>query len=458
VAEIICSCGMKLPVRLRWAEFLLAVAAVVAVIVFTERSAWQQISRLRKGLRPEAIERVRSADRLRSTVLEMHATWELAMETGKAGNQTSFELIGKRLEALVRQQLADPAATQELLDKIATEQRAYQALAARALTELKTRTTGSAPARNDEVEGHLSRLLALCEELGSANDAAAQRVLKEADTGLTALQRFLFMSLVGLLIFGTVVLILTYRWMVGPLRSSLAESRTLIERQEKLASLGVFAAGIAHEVRNPITAIKVRLFTLKSSHRPGSGESEDLEVIESEINRLERIVQEFLRFARPSEPDLLTMPVDSFLQEVYDLLLPELTKRSIRFDLDLKAKETVRIDPEKMKQVLLNFIQNAADSIEGDGTVTLRSRTDRQTVGGRSLPAVVIEITDTGKGMPPEVTKRLFDPFFTTKEKGTGLGLPIAARIVEKHGGLIQYRTEVDKGTTFSILLPRANS
>ncbi len=283
-------------------------------------------------------------------------------------------------------------------------------------------------------------------------------LLEEADASLVRLQRSLFLSLFGLLFCGVTVLALAYRRMVGPLHSSLAESRTLIERQEKLASLGVFATGIAHEIRNPITAIKVRLFTLKTSYRPDASEHEDLEVIESEINRLERIVQEFLRFARPAEPDLLTMPIDPFLREVYSLLTPELAKRSVRFELDLQANEPVQIDPEKMKQVLLNFIQNAADSIEHEGTVTLRSRTDRQTLGDRVLDAVVVEISDTGRGMPIEVQRRLFDPFFTTKEKGTGLGLPIAARIVEKHGGLIQYQTQPGKGTTFSVLLPRVTA
>lgn len=274
------------------------------------------------------------------------------------------------------------------------------------------------------------------EQAGASNPTP--EFLRETDAGLVRLQWFLFVSMSGLLFCGVTVLVLAYRRMVNSLHSSLAESRTLIERQEKLASLGVFAAGIAHEIRNPITAIKVRLFTLKTSYRPDASEHEDLEVIESEINRLERIVQEFLRFARPAEPDLLTMPIDPFLREVYSLLTPELAKRSVRFELDLQANESVQIDPEKMKQVLLNFIQNAADSIEHDGTVTLRSRTDRQTLGDRMLDAVVVEISDTGRGMPIEVQRRLFDPFFTTKEKGTGLGLPIAARIVEKHGGLIQ--------------------
>jgi signal transduction histidine kinase len=274
---------------------------------------------------------------------------------------------------------------------------------------------------------------------------------------LLSLQRFLFAAILTLLGCGTLVLVFTYRRMIAPLRSSLAESRTLMERQEKLASLGVFAAGIAHEIRNPITAMKVRLFTLKDSHPPGGSEFEDLQVIESEISRIERIVQEFLRFARPSEPDLVTIEIDLFLREVYSLLLPEMTKRGIKFNLDLGADVMVSIDPEKMKQVLMNFVQNGAESIEGEGAVTIRSRAEEHTISGRALPAVAVDILDTGKGMPKEVRNRLFDPFFTTKEHGTGLGLPIAARIVEKHGGMIQYDTEPGRGTTFTVLLPIAD-
>ena len=347
---------MKSQIPIRMTEFLIAVVAVIAVVLITERSAWQQINQLRQELSIQEVQ--------------------------QAGPSQSTQNMG-------------------------------------------------AP--------------------------SAGKSLASIDKGLLQLQRFLFLALTGLLICGVVILALAYRRMVGPLRSSLAESRVLIERQEKLASLGVFATGIAHEIRNPITAIKVRLFTLKGSHAPGTGEFEDLQVIETEINRLERIVQEFLRFARPADPDLITMPIDTFLHEIHSLLLPELKKRGVDFELRLEANESVRIDPEKMKQVMLNFIQNAADSIEGSGRVVLASRKDRRVVDGRSLPSVTIEITDTGKGMPIEVQKRLFDPFFTTKENGTGLGLPIAARIVEKHGGLIQYVTEPGRGTSFSILLPRAS-
>jgi signal transduction histidine kinase len=118
-------------------------------------------------------------------------------------------------------------------------------------------------------------------------------------------------------------------------------------------------------------------------------------------------------------------------------------------------KVWIQVDPQQMEQVLINLVQNAAESIERDGTITLRARSSVARLGGRSRPVVILEVADTGKGMPPAVQKRLFDPFFTTKESGTGLGLPIAARIVEKHGGVLQCHTEVGRGTTFGIVLPR---
>jgi signal transduction histidine kinase len=124
-------------------------------------------------------------------------------------------------------------------------------------------------------------------------------------------------------------------------------------------------------------------------------------------------------------------------------------------NLEPAAPLHVQVDPAQMKQVLINLVQNAADSIGREGTITLRARAARKTLPNGEKNAVVLEVTDTGKGIPVEVQKRLFDPFFTTKDNGTGLGLSIAARIVQKHGGLLQYQTRVNQGTTFDIVLPQ---
>jgi len=116
----------------------------------------------------------------------------------------------------------------------------------------------------------------------------------------------------------------------------------------------------------------------------------------------------------------------------------------------------IRVDLAQIKQVLINLVQNAADSLTQGGTVTLRARADRRNLPPGETSVVILEVADTGAGIPPEVEKRLFDPFFTTKETGTGLGLPIAARIVQKHGGALQYQTQVNHGSTFGIVLPQA--
>jgi two-component system, NtrC family, nitrogen regulation sensor histidine kinase NtrY len=187
---------------------------------------------------------------------------------------------------------------------------------------------------------------------------------------------------------------------------------------------------------------------------PAQAENEDVAVIASEITRLERIVRDFLQFARPSEPALVAVPVGRILRDVADLLRPQLEKDAIALKLEDAEEAWVRADTQQIKQVLINLIHNSADSIERNGVIVLRVRSESGLANG-DASAVVMEVADNGKGIPLEVRKRLFDPFFTTKEGGTGLGLPIAARIVEKHGGELRYETELRRGTTFRIVLPR---
>ena len=111
-------------------------------------------------------------------------------------------------------------------------------------------------------------------------------------------------------------------------------------------------------------------------------------------------------------------------------------------------------DAQQVKQVLINLIRNSAESIGRNGTIALQARRGVAELDSRERPVAILAVSDTGNGIPPEVEARLFDPFFTTKESGTGLGLAVSARIVEKHGGLLRYETEVNRGTTFEIVLP----
>jgi signal transduction histidine kinase len=132
----------------------------------------------------------------------------------------------------------------------------------------------------------------------------------------------------------------------------------------------------------------------------------------------------------------------------------ELEQSAIELQLEVSQPAWVFADTYQLKQVLINLIQNAADSVGKNGVITLGLKTGAAMFAGKHRSAAILSVRDTGKGIPAEVQKRLFDPFFTTKEGGTGLGLAIAARIVEKHGGLLRYKTEVNRGTTFEIVLP----
>jgi signal transduction histidine kinase len=270
------------------------------------------------------------------------------------------------------------------------------------------------------------------------------------------LQRLLLALFVLLLTLVGFVGLSVYRELLAPLRSQLRQSRAIIQRHEKLASLGTLAAGLAHEIRNPLTAINVRIHSLKRSLTQGSSEHEDATVIDSEIRRLAGIVQEFLQFARPAEPKFVTVSADSLLARVQRLLAGQLEKSAIQLTLESPPDVWIRVDPQQVEQALINLVQNAAESIGRDGKIRLCARADKARLAGRARPVVALEVRDTGKGIPPEVQKRLFDPFFTTKEEGTGLGLSIAARIVEQQGGTLQFKTELNRGTTFAIVLPLA--
>ncbi|HMC26382.1 MAG TPA: ATP-binding protein, partial [Verrucomicrobiae bacterium] len=301
-----------------------------------------------------------------------------------------------------------------------------------------------------------SRLLGLAFQLAGAHQQSLQLFLAGFERSLVLLRFLIFGALFALLVLGVWLAVFVYGDMIAPLHRQLVESHAIIERQEKLASLGVLAAGVAHEIRNPLTAIKARLFTQQKLLKPDSAEFEDSKVIGNEINRLEHIVRDVLQFARPAEPNLVRTPAEAPLREVQELLGPQLDKNGIALKLGPTPDAQILADPQQIKQVLINLVQNAAESIGHDGTVTLRARAGTWRLNGEPKPVVIMEVSDTGKGIAPEVQKRLFDPFFSTKETGTGLGLAIAARIVQKHGGALEFQTQVHHGTTFGIVLPQA--
>jgi signal transduction histidine kinase len=291
--------------------------------------------------------------------------------------------------------------------------------------------------------------------LSDAHRTAAAGFFANANASLAHVQVILIASVVMLLALVAVMGWVIYHDLIAPLRTKLVHSQTLLERQEKLATLGTLAAGIAHEIRNPLTSLKARLYTLEKHLQTVPAARKDTNIISAEISRLERIVQDVLSFARPSDPQLEAIAADMLLREVQGLMSPNLESREVQLVVESGPELFLRADSGHLKQVLINLVRNAAEAIDGAGTVTLRARAARARLGGRETAAVILEVSDTGNGISPEAEKRLFDPFFSTKETGTGLGLPIAARIVEKHGGMLQYQTRPGHGTTFGVVMQR---
>jgi len=275
-----------------------------------------------------------------------------------------------------------------------------------------------------------------------------------SEAEVTSLHQMLTWSSILLLTMGALLAGLIYRGIIAPLRRGLEESRLIIERQEKLSSLGVLAAGVAHEIRNPLTSIKVRLFTQQGLLNKGTDAFEDNVFITEEISRLEKIVRDLLAFARPSEPEFRVFKASQPLRELRELFRATLSGQQIELKEEFLADPHIKADPQQLKQVLINLVRNSAEAIGEKGTVTLRTRTATPRISPGAETYAVLEVEDTGPGVAPEVQQRLFDPFFTTKADGTGLGLSIAARILEKHGGRLEYQTAPGRGTAFQLVLP----
>ncbi len=239
--------------------------------------------------------------------------------------------------------------------------------------------------------------------------------------------------------------------------SRVRDMEEQLRRSDRLAALGVLAAGVAHEVRNPLVGIRAAAQLMEGEPDFPPTLREFTGIIIREVDRLNRIVGELLTFAGTRPLQRQACNINRILEEALGLLESALQGGRVtvvrRYDPEVPA---VSGDPERLLQVFLNLVRNGIEAMTSGGELSVRSRFERVApqCGGRA--AAVAEISDRGPGIPPEVRQQLFNPFFTTKDVGTGLGLPISVRIVEEHGGAIEVQSRTGEGTTFRVLLPLA--
>ncbi len=245
----------------------------------------------------------------------------------------------------------------------------------------------------------------------------------------------------------------------------LAERRALedaVAREQRLSAVGNLAAGVAHEVRNPLNAISIGLQRLRKEFAPADAEARAeythfTEIMQAEVGRLNDIVSRFLALARPSRLTLTEESLAPLLEELITLLTSQAAAQKIRTELDLQLGEVkVRMDRQKLAHAFMNILLNAIQAMPDGGTLGIRAEVASATPGmpETAAPAVRIRITDSGPGIPPENLDRVFEPYFTTKEGGTGLGLALAQKIIQEHQGTIRLESQPGSGTTFTIALP----
>jgi signal transduction histidine kinase len=239
---------------------------------------------------------------------------------------------------------------------------------------------------------------------------------------------------------------------VDQTKSKLKWSREHLQQAEKWALVGKLAAGVAHSVRNPLTSVKMRLFSMERTLALTPSQKEDFEVISEEIRHIDTIVGNFLEFSRP--PKLKMQKVSP--SDAVDMALQLLRHRLESYDVKTEVKRDKRLreilaDPDQLKEVLVNLIVNACEAMVDGGSISIMEEESSTDSLG---PVVVMRVSDTGPGVPPPIQQKLFQPFFSTKEEGTGLGLSIATRIVEEHGGWLDLNSTEGHGATFIITLP----
>ncbi len=223
-----------------------------------------------------------------------------------------------------------------------------------------------------------------------------------------------------------------------------------MRRNERLAAVGVLAAGLAHEIRNPLSSMSGSIELLKADLPAGAEQARLMAIVLRETERLDRLIDDFLRFARPAPLRVGEVMLDRLVREAAELFQHDPAATGCEVAIDVPGGATGFGDEGQLRRALLNLLLNAAQAMEGQGRIGVSLVCG----DGRAR----LSVSDDGPGIPEEDLDRIFDPFYTTREKGTGLGLALVYRTVEAHGGHVEVRSEPGAGSTFTMDLPMSHA
>jgi signal transduction histidine kinase len=380
-------------------------------------------------------------------------------------------------------------AMRETISQIDTQYRRYIIARERVITLYREGKREEGAKLHWEVRHQFVEILNLCQRYKLTQEYVISRVRTESQARARFINAFALVAVLTVAILGILLAYILIKQILGPIRQLALETAPVtpgrpvpdevkalssrvhsliedvdqaqieLERSQehllqsgKWAMVGKLAAGVAHSIRNPLTSVNMRLFSLKRSLAMSPSQQEDFEVISEEIRHIDSIVRTFLEFSRP--PKLKMQRVSP--SDVVDMALVLLRYRLESYGVEVKLGREDKLpeiwgDPDQLKEVLVNLLSNACEVMVNGGVITIQEEVNRQPSRG---PAAVIRVSDSGPGIPESIQDKVFQPFFSTKEEGTGLGLSIATRIIEDHGGRLELASKESKGATFIITLP----
>jgi signal transduction histidine kinase len=239
----------------------------------------------------------------------------------------------------------------------------------------------------------------------------------------------------------------------------LHKTKQMAEGSEKFAAMGRMGAAVAHEIRTPLTSLKLFLESVQDQIRGSEDDEEDYGIAMRQIHRIEATINRFLDFARPRELIFLPLDMKRLMMDVTLMIRPMVNRHQcalltrIADDLPL-----VRGDRMLLTEALINLLVNSLEVMPEQGTLGIAAEQVWFEEEGRAARGVRIDISDTGAGIPKDQMDKIFEPFYTTKASGTGLGLPLVVNTVRDHGGVVRATSEPGQGTTFSVFLPEAKN
>ncbi|MGJ8697280.1 MAG: sensor histidine kinase [Verrucomicrobiaceae bacterium] len=439
--------GSRQPLKLLVSVFLLLLLVAITITSIVGIRSIGRIDEINAASKELDERNLKFAPSLRSQIYRLHAAAQRdLLEHQDSPSHRYLHLKSELLDYLESKASSFNHGDEE---ELYTALRSKLTLFLGQLDHLREQTPADQPRFSAEIQETRDELIESIQQLGDSRRATFNTSVQEYKSLVDRVRVIIPIALVSLILSLLVIAWLARAAFLRPIQDSLAAAQKSVSTRDNLATIGTLASGVAHEIRNPITTIKARLFAMNELSRGNESLTRQVDAIQGETNRMERLIQDFLQFARPAETELQSLDLTHFLEEIHNLVTPEMNQREIAFQLGTLDPAPLRADSEQLKQVLLNLLRNAAEACLPEGGQVILS-------SSRNANRVDIQVSDNGSGIRQEHRSRVFDPFFSKKKGGTGLGLAICRNIIEAHHGSLTFESDEDRGTTFTISLPIA--